>query len=185
MRFMLALLYAALLFGANTAFAQDLSDLREGDMKKLVLHSAPKAVSAQPFYDTEGGEHALADYQGKVVLLNFWATWCAPCRAEMPALEALSSDLEGDDFAVVPIATGRNPVPAVRRFFEEIGVDSLPILLDPKSKLAREMGVFALPVTVILDQEGFEIARLMGDADWNSESARAIFAALIDPISGD
>ncbi|MGH1367857.1 MAG: TlpA disulfide reductase family protein [Maritimibacter sp.] len=179
MRLFVALLYAALLLGANAAFATDLAALRDGDMKKLVLHSTPKAVSTVAFTDPDGGTHSLADYEGKIVLLNFWATWCAPCREEMPALEALSRSLGGDDFAVVPIATGRNPIPGVRRFFEEIGVDSLPILLDPKSKLAREMGVMALPVTLILDREGREIARLMGDADWNSESARAIMSALM------
>ncbi|MEO8530633.1 MAG: TlpA disulfide reductase family protein [Deltaproteobacteria bacterium] len=152
--------------------------LREGSLEKLML-SEPAAAGAAEFSDAEGGTHALADYAGKVVLVNFWATWCAPCRKEMPGLDALQAEFGGDDFVVLPIATGRNELPGIRRFFEETGVTSLPILLDPKMALSREMGVMALPVTVILNREGQEIGRLMGDADWSSDSAKKIIAALI------
>lgn len=177
-----ALLYAALLVCANTAAADTaaVEALRDGDMKKLMFHSAPEVAGEAVVTDPEGGEHSLADYRGKIVVLNFWATWCNPCRVEMPTLSALEAALGGEDFAVVPVATGRNKVAAIRRFFGEIEVDNLPILLDPKKKLSGEMGVMGLPVTVILDREGNELARLMGDADWNSESARAILTALIE-----
>ncbi len=177
-----ALLYASLTLGANTAFA-DLSDvaaLRDGDMKKLVLHEVAKPAGTASFLDTDGGIHDLTEYRGKYVLLNFWATWCAPCRKEMPALDALSRELGGERFAVVPVATGRNLVPAIQKFFDQVGVEALPILLDKPQDLAREMGVFGLPVTVILDPEGQEIARMRGDADWASDSAKAIISALID-----
>lgn len=176
-----ALLYAALLVCANIAHADTASveALRDGDMKKLMFHSEPRLAGTALFSDPQGGEHSLEEYRGKIVVLNFWATWCAPCRAEMPTLEELQAELGGEDFAVVPVATGRNKVPAIRRFFDEIGVESLPILLDPKQTLAREMSVMGLPVTVILDREGRELARLMGDADWASDSAKAILAALI------
>jgi len=97
----------------------------------------------------------------------------------MPTLSALQAALGGDDFAVVTIATGRNPPPAMKKFFDDIGVDNLPLHRDPKSALARSMGVFGLPITVLLDPQGREIARLQGDADWNSDSARAIIAAWI------
>lgn len=155
--------------------------LREGSMKKLVFSDTPKPVAAVVFTDPEGGEHRLSDWQGKYALVNFWATWCAPCRKEMPALDALQSEFGGDQFEVVTIATGRNPLPAITRFFDEIGVTTLPVLLDPNQKLAREMAVLGLPVTVLLNPDGFEIARLRGDADWHSDSARAIIAALIQP----
>jgi hypothetical protein len=79
---------------------------------------------------------------------------------------------------VVTVATGRNPPPAITRFFEEIGVKNLPVLLDPKSALARQMGVFGLPLTVILDPEGREVGRLIGDAEWDSPDALAMFGAL-------
>lgn len=94
-------------------------------------------------------------------------------------LAELQREFGGDAFEVVTIATGRNSVPAIERFFEEIGVDNLPVYLDPKSKLGRDMDVLGLPITVILDPEGREIARMRGDAEWNSESAKAVIRALI------
>ena len=176
-----ALLYTALALGANAAHADTaaLEALRTGDMQKLVFHGEPVAAGTTAFADAEGAEHRLSDWQGKVVLLNFWATWCAPCRKEMPMLDALEAEFGGEDFAVVTVATGRNSAQGIRRFFEEVAVTRLPILLDPGQELAREMGVFGLPITVILDREGREIARLRGEADWASDSARAIVAALV------
>ncbi|WP_149587406.1 TlpA family protein disulfide reductase [Tabrizicola flagellatus] len=174
-RKILVVLYTALALGANPVLA-DAASLREGDMKKLVLHEAPVAVPEAVLLDAEDGEHALADYRGKWVVLNFWATWCAPCRKEMPSLDRLQTAMP--DLAVVPVATGRNAVEGIRRFFEEAGVTALPILRDPQSQLARGMGVMGLPVTVILNPEGQEVARLIGDAEWDSESAKAVLAAL-------
>ncbi len=184
-----ALLYAALGSVANPAAAGPAAgpaaaiaraiELREGDMKKLVFHAEPKEVSDAEFTDPEGGSHRLSDYAGQVVLVNFWATWCAPCRKEMPTLEALQEALGGEDFRVLTIATGRNTPAAIDRFFAEAGVDDLPVLLDPRSTLAREMAVFGLPATVLLDREGREIARLTGDADWASDSALAVLGAVV------
>jgi thiol-disulfide isomerase/thioredoxin len=176
-----ALLYTALVFGANAAGADTaaLEALREDDMQKLVFHAEPVAAGLAPFFDADGGEHHLSEWQGKVVLLNFWATWCAPCRKEMPMLDALQAEFGGEDFEVVTIATGRNSVQGIRRFYEEVGVTNLPVLLDTKQDLSREMGVFGLPVTLILDREGREIARLIGEADWQSDSAKSIVSALL------
>ena len=164
------------MLGANPA-AADVAALREGDMKKLALHDTPVAVPEVVLLDAEDGEHSLADYKGKWVVLNFWATWCAPCRREMPSLERLQSAMP--DLAVVPVATGRNAVEGIRRFFKEAGVNTLPILRDPQSELARGMGVMGLPVTVILNPEGQEVARLIGDAEWDSDSAKAVLGALV------
>lgn len=94
-------------------------------------------------------------------------------------LSELQTEFGGERFEVVTIATGRNSVPGIRKFFEEVGVDNLPLYLDPKSKLGRDMDVLGLPITVILDPEGMEIARMRGDAEWNSESAKAVVRALI------
>jgi thiol-disulfide isomerase/thioredoxin len=174
-------LYTALALGANTATADvaALEALRDGDMKKLTFHSSPQPVPDTPFATWEGDEARLSDYAGKHIVLNFWATWCAPCRKEMPQLSALQAELGGDAFEVVTIATGRNPPQAMQRFFEEIGVDNLPLHMDPKQALARDMAVMGLPITVILNPEGQEIARMRGDADWSSDSAKAIVSALI------
>lgn len=146
-------------------------------MKKLVLLETPVTLPEAVLLDAEDGEHSLAEYKGKWVVLNFWATWCAPCRKEMPSLDRLQAAMP--ELAVVPVATGRNAVEGIRRFFEEAGVKGLPILRDPKSDLARGMGVMGLPVTVILNPEGQEVARLIGDAEWDSDSAKAVLGAMI------
>ncbi|MEM7732881.1 MAG: TlpA disulfide reductase family protein [Pseudomonadota bacterium] len=174
-------LYTALAFGANMSLAdvKAAEALREGDMKKLIFHEAPKDATGTAFETIDGAEGTLADYEGKVVVLNFWATWCAPCRKEMPMLSELQTELGGDGFEVVTIATGRNPPQAMKSFFHEIGVDNLPLHRDPRSRMAREMGVLGLPVTMVLDQNGQEIARLVGDAHWNSQSAKAIVKTLM------
>lgn len=99
-------------------------------------------------------------------------------------LSELQTELGGDAFEVVTLATGRNAPPAMKKFFDEIGVDNLPLHRDPQSAIAREMGVFGLPITVILTPEGQEIARLQGDAHWNSDSAKAILRALIEGGAG-
>ncbi|MEO0381693.1 MAG: TlpA disulfide reductase family protein, partial [Pseudomonadota bacterium] len=109
----------------------------------------------------------------------FWATWCAPCRHEMPMLSELQTAFGGDDFEVVTIATGRNSPAGIVKFFKDTGIDNLPRYQDPKQKLAAQMGVFGLPITVLIDRDGREIARLRGDADWSSDSAKAIIAELI------
>ena len=180
MRYFFAVLYTGLALAANVAAADtaEIEALREGTMKKLSF-SEPRPVSESTFTDPDGGEFTLAGFQGKTVLLNFWATWCAPCRKEMPMLSELQTEFGGDDFEVVTIATGRNSIPGMRKFFDEIGVDNLPFYLDPKQKLAREMAVLGLPITLILDEDGNEIARMRGDAEWNSPSAKAIIAALL------
>jgi thiol-disulfide isomerase/thioredoxin len=177
-RITVAVLYTAATLLANAA-AADIAALREGDMRKLNFHQEPVAAGQTPFLTETGEEMRLSDYAGKHIVLNFWATWCAPCRKEMPTLSALQTAMGGEDFAVVTVATGRNDPAGMSQFMAEIGVDNLPLHRDPQQRLAREMGVLGLPITVILNPEGMEIARLQGDADWASDSARAIVAALV------
>ncbi len=177
----LTVLYMALALGANAASADvDAAiALREGDMKKLNFHSEPRAASTKAFVTEDGGTGTLADYGGKYILLNFWATWCAPCRKEMPMLNDLQAEMGGEGFQVVTLATGRNSPPAIRSFFAKAGVDLLPQHRDPKQQIARDMSILGLPITVILAPDGREIARLRGDADWSSENAKAVLSALI------
>lgn len=182
-KFVFGVMYTALLAGANPALAEspDISSLRDGDMKKLVVHGTPESVSNVAFdLADDAGKRTLADYEGKYVLVNFWATWCAPCRKEMPQLNALQKEFGGDDFEVLTIATGRNSPQGIKKFFTEAGIDSLPRHQDPRQALAAQMGVFGLPITVLLDPEGREIARLRGDAKWDSESAKKIVKTLIE-----
>ncbi|MDU8910730.1 TlpA disulfide reductase family protein [Aestuariicoccus sp. MJ-SS9] len=177
----LAALYTAAVTLANPAAADTAAAeaLREGDMKKLVFHAEPQASGTADFITFEGDPLNLADWRGKWLLVNFWATWCAPCRKEMPMLAEIQSELGGDNFEVVTIATTRNAPPAMKKFFDEVGIANLPLHRDPGSVLAREMGVLGLPVTVILNPDGQEVARLRGDADWSSDSAKAVLRALL------
>ncbi len=155
--------------------------LAEGLMLKLAFHETAKPAITTPFTDADGKEHTLAEYKGKYVLVNIWATWCPPCRKEMPSLDRLQKQMGSDNFKVVTIATGRNTVPAIKKFFADAGVTSLPILLDPKQALAHSMGVLGLPVSVILNPEGQEIARLTGGAEWDTDSTYAIIKSLTAP----
>ena len=182
MRYLVAALYTSLALGANIAHADIAAAdaARAGDMRRLAFAAAPVALPEIGVVDATEAPHALAEYKGQWVLLNFWATWCAPCRAEMPTLQALDTAM-GDDFSVVTVATGRNSVEGIDKFFAEAGITSLPKLRDPKSELARNMGVLGLPLTVILNPEGQEVARLIGDADWNSADAKAMLSALMAP----
>lgn len=174
-----ALLYAALLSGANAAFGADLEALKTGEMNRLIVHEAAKPAGTAGFTDRDGGVHRLADWQGKVVLLNFWSVSCVPCREEMPALNRLEKEMGGDDFAVVPVAFGYNHPGGLSRFLDKYAIDALPIYLDPTRALAAEMGVVAPPVTVLLDRGGNEVARFIGGADWAGDDAKALIRALV------
>ena len=173
-KIVLAVLYTALACGAN---AGALDGLLNGDMKKLAVLDTPVAIPEAELLDASDAPHSMAEYKGKWVVLNFWATWCAPCRKEMPSLDRLQAAMP--EIAVVPVATGRNDVGQIVKFYGEAGVTSLPVLRDPKSALARQMGVMGLPVTLIVNPEGQEVARLIGDAAWDSAEAQAVLKALM------
>ena len=170
------LLYTCLLLAANGVAAGEVDPaLLTGDMGKLVIETrvVPEAV----VLDMADAAHGLGEFKGRWVVLNFWATWCAPCREEMPSLERLQAAMP--EVAVVAVATGSNPKPAIEKFVAEVGLQGLTLWRDPQSALAHGMGVLGLPVTVILSPDGAEVARLIGGAEWDSEAAKAVLAALM------
>jgi thiol-disulfide isomerase/thioredoxin len=193
-----AILYGAIFLTANSVTAVDVSvrdlsaadraslkEMRGGDMVKLVVHDQPRDRIAETFRDLHGNPITLADYSGKVVLLNLWATWCPPCRAEMPAIDRLAGAMQGDDFAVIALSTDRGGVERVAEFFKDIQVENLKVMHDRTNDVARQAGVLGLPVTLILDRQGREIARMLGDADWDSPDARALLRRIIEMTAGD
>ncbi|MBR9764682.1 MAG: TlpA family protein disulfide reductase [Rhodobacteraceae bacterium] len=178
-----ALVYTAALLGAISGPAQaapdGIEELLTGEMRKLQVLEDPKALDTGIQWEDGGATASLGDYAGKWVVLNFWAVWCAPCREEMPTLAALQAAREGEDFAVVTLASGPNAPEKVAQFLEEEGAAALPHFRDPKSAQARGAAVFGLPVTLIVDPEGREVARLIGGADWNADEAHAVYDAFM------
>jgi len=146
--------------------------------RNFIIHEAPKTVAAIQFEDSDGRSRSLNDFRGKIVLLNIWATWCAPCRKEMPTLDRLQAALGGADFEVVALSIDRR-VDAVRKFFAEIGIQKLAMYLDSSAKATRQLGAVGLPTTLLIDREGREIARLIGPAEWDSPDIAAFISCVI------
>ncbi|RWK92161.1 MAG: TlpA family protein disulfide reductase [Mesorhizobium sp.] len=128
----------------------------------------PAALPEIGFVDRDGRPKTLADYAGKVVLLNVWATWCAPCRKEMPTLDRLQAKLGGSDFEVVALSMDRKGPDAVKKFFVEIGVTHLALNIDPSAQAMFTLGAVGLPMTLLIDRQGKEIGRLIGPAEWDA-----------------
>jgi thiol-disulfide isomerase/thioredoxin len=147
---------------------------RASGLEKLVRAAEPKPMPAITFADGEGREIALADMKGKVLLVNLWATWCAPCKVEMPSLNRLSAKLGGPDFAVVPISFDWSGPDKPRAFLAEAKLDALPLHMDIKKDLMQKFGAPGLPLSVLIDREGREVARLAGTAEWDSAEAEAL-----------
>jgi thiol-disulfide isomerase/thioredoxin len=127
--------------------------------------------------DVDGREHRLESYRGKVVLLNFWAVWCEPCRKEMPSLDRLGKSLAQEPFAILAIDLGDTDA-AVRRFLDQVPV-GFPVLLDRDLAVSRAWGVKLLPVTVVLDPEGRPKYRAIGEVDWDDPAIAKRLRALL------
>lgn len=127
--------------------------------------------------DANGREHRLEDYRGKVVLLNFWATWCEPCRNEMPSLDRLGKALAGQPFAILAIDLGESDA-AVKRFLEQVPV-GFPVLLDRDMAVSKGWSVRLLPVTIVLDAEGYPRYRAIGEVEWDAPSVEKRLRALL------
>lgn len=127
----------------------------------------PRALPELPFQDAQGKPMSLADFRGKVVLLNVWATWCAPCRKEMPALDRVQQQLGGPGFEVVALSIDSGGVAPVRRFYDEIGIRTLAIYVDPSTQAATKLKTIGIPTTLLVDREGRELWRKTGPAEWD------------------
>ncbi|UPJ50498.1 TlpA family protein disulfide reductase [Bradyrhizobium sp. 200] len=146
--------------------------------RNFIIHETPKPIAEIQFEDADGRSRSLNDFRGKVVLLNIWATWCTPCRKEMPTLDRLQTALGGIDFEVVALSIDRR-MDAVRKFFAEVGIQRLAMYLDTSARATRQLGAVGLPTTLLIDREAREIARLIGPAEWDSPEIAAFISCVI------
>jgi thiol-disulfide isomerase/thioredoxin len=136
----------------------------------------PKKLPPLVFEDAHGAQHALADYRGKFVLLNVWATWCAPCVGEMPSLDALQDAISPDRLAVIPLSEDRGDS-TVTAFYRIHKIAVLPVAIDHAGIAPSTLQLRGLPTTLLIDPQGREIARIEGDEKWDSPDARAFLKA--------
>jgi thiol-disulfide isomerase/thioredoxin len=161
-----------------------LAGLNKGPMAPLLVRPEPLDLPSLAFADRDGKPKSLADFSSKIVLLNIWATWCVPCREEMPALDRLETKLGGKDFEVVAINIDKGGPDKATSFLAETGATHLQLYTDPSGKLFSTLKAVGMPTTLIIDRNGKEIARLIGPADWASPEAVAVIeAAIAQPAS--
>jgi thiol-disulfide isomerase/thioredoxin len=130
--------------------------------------ATPKAIPELRFMDAAGREHSLADFRGKIVLLNVWATWCEPCREEMPALDRLQAKLGGERFQVVAVSVDQQGASIASKFYGEVAIKALPLYVDPTARAAFLLKVPGLPATLLVDRSGREIGRHLGAVRWDA-----------------
>lgn len=141
----------------------------------------PKDLPAFTFTDAQGATRTLADFAGRGVVLNLWATWCPPCVAEMPALDRLHAAVEAEGIAVLPLSSDRGGEAQVRPFYAARGITRLGVWLDPRGAAGRALGARGLPTTVLVDAQGRERARLEGAAEWDAPEMVAAIQRLVGP----
>lgn len=152
--------------------------------QKFALHQSPKPMPEIQFQDSAGKNLTLANFRGKVVLLNIWATWCLPCRREMPTLDRLQAELGGPDFQVLALSIDRGGFEAITKFYGEVGVKHLAMYLDTSTEAASALGAVGLPTTLLIDRDGREIGRLVGPAEWDSPNMVAFIRGYLAKQSG-
>ena len=160
----LLLLFIYLLFSSITSADQKL------DIKNLKIHKDPKKVNNIMFKNSEDITISLDDFKGKLVVINFWATWCAPCREEMPSLDILQSNKNFQDLIVLPINVGKENKEKAKRFFNDLQIKNLKLYYDDSVKLANTFSLIGLPTTIFIDKDGDEFARIIGSVDFGDQN---------------
>jgi thiol-disulfide isomerase/thioredoxin len=163
--------------------AKKLTPLARGEVAAVTPATRPLRVPALAFLDAKGTPKTLADWRGRTVLFNLWATWCVPCRKEMPALDALQAKLGSDAFEVVAVNIDTRDPDKPKAWLAEVGITRLAYYADPTAKLFADLKAigraFGMPTTLLVDRQGCELAYLAGPAEWASEDAiRLVQAAL-------
>ncbi|HOO47099.1 MAG TPA: TlpA disulfide reductase family protein [Deltaproteobacteria bacterium] len=191
-RVFLRLTSASVFILAGVLFWHEYSgDQKNGEVKENILaapHLGPLRAITPPqvlpkfrFVDRAGEEHTLADFRGKMLLVNIWATWCPPCREEMPSLDRLQSQIGSDDFYVLTISTDLNGISTVQDFFWLNGITSLEAYADFNGETENALKVPGLPTTLLIDKKGDAIGVMVGPTEWDSEEIIAVISAQLSP----
>lgn len=168
---------AALPTGSTTAELN--KSLSTGALAAFVFKKDRPAVVTGEFKDGDGKTIDMSNWEGRVALVNLWATWCGPCRTEMPHLAELQKLYGGDQFEVVALSVDLKGAEASAAFLKEIKADNLALYIDKTTRAMRKLGAIGLPLTVLVDRKGREIGRLIGPADWAGEEAKRLIEAAI------
>ena len=153
-----------LIFLISNSFAIEASDI-----KNLVINKDLKKYEDLTFLDDQNNQINLNDYKGNLILLNFWATWCAPCKEEMPSLDLLQKHENLDKLKIFPINVGQDNLENSLKFFEDLKIKNLKIYFDPPITLAKKFGLRGIPTSIIFNKDGFEFARIIGSIDFNDQ----------------
>lgn len=163
--------------------ARRIAPIIRGEVAALAPARSPKRMPDLAFQDENGARKTLADWRGQTILLNLWATWCVPCRKEMPALDALQEKMGGPNFAVVAVNIDTRDTAKPRAWLKEVGINRLGYFADPSAKVFQDLKeagkAFGMPTTILIDGNGCEIATLSGPAEWASEDALKVIAAAL------
>ncbi|WP_178130396.1 TlpA disulfide reductase family protein [Reyranella sp. CPCC 100927] len=159
---------------ALPAVAQDSKPPLAGAMSKFELQAERKPAPPIAFKDKADADATLDAFKGKVVLLNFWATWCIPCVKEMPSLDRLAAKIGNEKFVVVALSLDGPSRPKVEPFIRSRNLDHLQVFFDTQKKSYSGLNIAVLPTTVLIDAQGREVGRLQGDAEWDTPEAEAL-----------
>ena len=171
-------LFFSIFVFAESKYEEKTKDIIEGELRKFVFSKTTKALPNLLILDADENVTEIG-YKEEILVINFWATWCAPCKKEMPSLNALAQNMKHEDFQIITVASGRNSKKAIDAFFNDYNLFNLSKYRDPKGKMAIEYGVTALPTTVVIDPTGVEIGRVIGDIDWDTANIHAFFKKLV------
>ena len=149
-------------------------------MPSFVISESPKPLPELHFTEGESLARTLSDFKGKVVLLNIWATWCVPCRKEMPTLDRLQAALGGSDFGIITLSIDQQGIGAVNKFYDEIGIQHLARYVDSANEGYQNFGVVGLPTTLLIDRQGRELGRLIGPSEWDAPVMIAFLQDIIN-----
>ncbi len=184
----LAVLVAGLFLfvkGAPAGGGADFAPFLKGELATFAMAEEITAAPEVIFVDGDGQEKSLADYRGKVILLNLWATWCAPCLHEMPTLDRLKAEMASDDFDVLAVSVDRAGVEKSREFLDRTGAQHLDLLVDAAMGFNFAFSAYQLPTTILLGRDGIEIGRMAGDTKWDAREVKLFLAAVIDATAED